>query len=379
MANIYIDYATGNDSTGTGASGAPYKTLQKAINVGNGGDTIHVANTSAQVIAAGGIVWTGGWAASQGADSGHPLVIKPWDNGGAQVIAHPVLGNITAFAVDASSIAGGAKLFNASWIDNYVRIEGMKVTGMVGSFATADEWSLFRCQVDASTLGSGEKAISFANASGGCRAVDCYISGGVNAGGIGIHSIAHSTILGCFIDGVEATAVGISCAGTDDAVLHNIVTGVAGTGINVTNGNNIIGNTVRGDGSTASAIGINCAANSTPAVLNNVVANFSGASNVGIKAAATIYLPMLGYNGFYSNAANYSGTFNPAVDLTAYDKAFSVDPFDDAAGDDFTMKAVTSDQPGLPLFLGSATAERYNIGAVAGNQGADASFIFFNN
>jgi hypothetical protein len=42
MANWYVNYDAGNDSTGDGSIGDPYKTIDKAIDVCSAGDTIHV-------------------------------------------------------------------------------------------------------------------------------------------------------------------------------------------------------------------------------------------------------------------------------------------------------------------------------------------------
>jgi hypothetical protein len=43
MANIYVNIDTGNDTTGTGAVGAPYQTLNKGITVASANDTVILA------------------------------------------------------------------------------------------------------------------------------------------------------------------------------------------------------------------------------------------------------------------------------------------------------------------------------------------------
>lgn len=63
MSNIYVDLVSGNDTTGTGSSVAPYLTVNKAVTVGFDGDTIRVAKTAApNVISSSNLTWTNGSA-----------------------------------------------------------------------------------------------------------------------------------------------------------------------------------------------------------------------------------------------------------------------------------------------------------------------------
>ena len=50
MSNIYTDSVLGNDTTGTGAIGAPYKTLDKSLNVATTNDTILLVPQSTDYI-----------------------------------------------------------------------------------------------------------------------------------------------------------------------------------------------------------------------------------------------------------------------------------------------------------------------------------------
>lgn len=47
MATYYIDYKNGNDTTGDGSSGAPYKTISKGLTVAGNNDTLLLRGTSA--------------------------------------------------------------------------------------------------------------------------------------------------------------------------------------------------------------------------------------------------------------------------------------------------------------------------------------------
>ncbi len=73
MASYFIDPQSGNDTTGDGSIGTPWKTLQKGIDNAAGGDQINVKDSAADVLAAA-IDWTSGWSAGTSRDA--PLIIR---------------------------------------------------------------------------------------------------------------------------------------------------------------------------------------------------------------------------------------------------------------------------------------------------------------
>lgn len=60
MTIVYCDYTSGDDSTGTGAAGAPYKTITQASTGLTGGDEVRVAQNAAPTALAGTLAWVDG-------------------------------------------------------------------------------------------------------------------------------------------------------------------------------------------------------------------------------------------------------------------------------------------------------------------------------
>lgn len=366
MANIYTDYTNGNDSTGSGTSGAPYQTLQKAVNVANGGDTIYVANTSAQVIASGGITWNTGFAGSTAASASAPLVIKAWDNGGSLT-----LGGHTCWAANASAVSSGQALWNATSLPTHVYVHNMRIDSLVGSGQVTGNWKFIRCGGSGAVLASGQALLAH-GAAGSGSIEECYVYN-VAAAAYGILS-AGTPILGCFVDGVAATGFGISGLG---AVIGNIVAGVAGTGIYNAYQATIRNNTVVGDGSTASAVGIALVADGPGSTTDNLIANFAGASAAGIKAASPYKIGRMGNNAFYNNTANISGTITALDDLTADDVTETADPFVNAAGDNYALRRTAQAKgAGVPLWMGSGITAIPSIGAIQSGAGRGNQVFF---
>jgi hypothetical protein len=58
MAIVYCDWTTGDDSTGNGSYGSPYKTITKASTGLTGGDEVRVAKSPAHTALTGTLTWT---------------------------------------------------------------------------------------------------------------------------------------------------------------------------------------------------------------------------------------------------------------------------------------------------------------------------------
>lgn len=99
MADWYCDDTNGDDAN-AGSPAAPFATLQKAIDSGASGDTFHVANTSAMVLASA-LTWNTGYTASPLV---YPTTIRAWDNGGALTVTTPQ-GTRVAAKLDASGLS----------------------------------------------------------------------------------------------------------------------------------------------------------------------------------------------------------------------------------------------------------------------------------
>lgn len=373
MAAIYYDYNTGNDSTGTGSTGNPYKTPQKAVNVANGGDIIYGANTLAAPIASGGLRFDTGFGSSQNANAtSRPLVFLPWDRGGSIVTPHPVLGNIPSFRFDASAVTSGQSLWNTASRPTYVYIYGLDIDDLQGSGQTEGSWRFLRCGGDASALASGKALISLGG-SGGGSVEECYIRN-VPSAAYGILTGVQQDVIGNYIDGVDAGGIGISGSGS---VIMNILRDVAGTGIGNGYQAHIRYNTIVGDGATASAIGIEVGADGLGTITDNIIANFAGGGAAGIKAASAYLLARMGNNAFYNNTANISGTITAILeDLTADDIDLTADPFIDAAGENYALRGTSEAiRAAIALWPGSETVKRAHIGAVQSAAGGVSGFF----
>lgn len=150
MADWYCDYATGDDSTGDGSSGTPYKTLQKCIDSAARGDNIWIANTAAQVLSSA-LTWNTGYNTAGSGET----VIRGWDNGGALSINMPGVGSIIAGKIDASGLAvdwgnGTAGQPYTTWLNLIIDSSNRSESVNGRSY-----WNFINCKFDSTTKTSG--------------------------------------------------------------------------------------------------------------------------------------------------------------------------------------------------------------------------------
>ena len=186
MADWYCDYTNGNDTTGSGTSGSPYQTLQKCVDSATRGDTIYVANTSAQVFSSALSFGTGYTAIGTG-----ETLITGWDNGGSLSLTVPgTAGTIPAGKIDATGLASG-------WITSlqpYVTVSNLIIDSGSSSIAqSSGYWNFYRCHF----LGTGKASGYFATQ---CRSFHCCLFEGFG--------ITQSNIIvGCCFKDVNAYAI----------------------------------------------------------------------------------------------------------------------------------------------------------------------------
>jgi hypothetical protein len=88
MSDVYVDNVLGDDTTGTGAIGAPYKTIGKGASSGGGltaGDTLYIKDNPANPY----LLVTDESSEIEiqvSGTSGNPISIRPWDDGDTVVI-----------------------------------------------------------------------------------------------------------------------------------------------------------------------------------------------------------------------------------------------------------------------------------------------------
>ena len=188
MADVYCDDTNGNDTTGTGTSGAPYQTLQKAVDNAARGDTIYIANTSAQVLSSALSFGTGYNATGTG-----ETLITSWDNGGSLTLTVPgATGAVTAAKIDASGLTVGW----ATSVQPYITLSNLIVdsSNTSNSVSTNGYWNFLRCHFLATTKTSGFHVNSAR------RVIDCTFE---NYGVLSVTAL----IAGCFFNNVSSYAV----------------------------------------------------------------------------------------------------------------------------------------------------------------------------
>lgn len=355
MANKYVDNATGDDTTGTGASGAPWKTLQKAIDNSTGGDTIWLADTQTFTLTAE-ITWGTGFGTASG-DA--PLIIRPWDNGGSKTIPHPSGTDLVA-----AEISGGgtvARPFSTTSIPSFVILYRLIFTNFTSNAVrTGTLWSILECEL--SNSGSASSFMLDCG-SGSCKIFSNYLHT-FPAGIGGMTSLITCHVMGNYIKNPKSH--GINASG-NNMIVNNIIYNCEEDGIRLTSDyNTVLSNTIIGNGTAASKRGIHItSANAeTSALMSNLVMDFAGASSVGIYTASGAQIDLYGPNAFYNNTTNASFVSSQTgLNLSSLDVTDSGDPLEDKAGENFKVKVTANASNGSPFITGYLGTETEQITA----------------
>ena len=336
MADWYCDNTSGNDTTGSGTSSYPYQTVQKCIDSATRGDTIHIANTSAQVLS-GNLSWSSFNTSGSG-----KTVFQPWDNGGSLSLTIPGTGAITSATIDASGLSSswlGSQpnhiVFKDLKIDNSTRFDG------IDSRSTT---SWFRCHFITSRS-NGYHLQS------GLVVVGCMFET------IGVQGT--NTIVGNFFKDCASYSI---YSGNDRQIVNNVFLGNTTTTtsnpiIDVSN-NWLISGNVFISRSSRTGPAIRTANNCR--VLNNVFQGFSGLGSSGIDAVSNT-----GYyagNVFYdctSNTVNDSNIFFATPNVTA-----SSAPYADAGTDQWEAASVLASTAYPTGYSGVNTQTYRDAGAI---------------
>ncbi len=341
MANWYCDYTNGNDTTGSGTSGSPYKTVQKCVNVATGGDTIYIANTSAQVLTAA-IFWTGGWTA----DNTKYTTFNSWNNGGSITVQKP---NEASARVGATIDGNGTTTFliNTSsmpekLVFNNIRFKGHDIGANPYMLIIGNRFQFNGCVFDG---GGVAAALIYSTGAEKQYFVNNYFYNCVNASFDTI-IIQDGAFINNFVD-IEfnsSSRVILLCQSVISEVSGNIIklTG-AGKGISFGNYSNICANTIIGD-SSANQTGIYSPSTGSQQIFNNILYKFNGTSSVPIDVDSTIIL--LGFNAFFDcNASSIPSVI--AMNLTGSDVSGTGDPFVNSAGNDYSVAGSAAANAGL--------------------------------
>ncbi len=336
MADWYCDYTSGNDSSGSGTSSFPYQTVQKCIDSAARGDTIHIANTSAQVLS-GNLSWSSFNTSGSG-----KTVFQPWDNYGSLSLTIPGTGAITSATIDASGLS-------TNWIGsvpNHVVLKDLKIdnSSRFDGINSVNTVGFFRCHF-------------IPNRTNGYHIQSGLVVVGCTFENLGVQGT--STIVGNLFKNCSAYAI---YSGSDRQVVNNVFLGnTTYTGSNpiVDVGNNslISGNVFI---SRSARTGTAIRSGNNQRVLNNVFQGFNGLGGSGIDANSnTSYHAGNIYYDCTSNTINDADVFFATANVTA-----SSAPYADAGTDQWEASSEVASKAYPTGFSGVNTQTYRDAGAI---------------
>lgn len=323
ISQYYVDPAAGSDTTGNGTIGAPWKSVQYALNTvtrnATDGDQINVKAGAADVLTAALSL------VAYGTPSGAaPLLVR----GYTSAAGDGGIGEIDG--------AGSYSIYNAGNNSNksFVHFWDMKLGNCGASQITRLQAnsSLINCEMHTS---SANQAVYFHNVNN--RVVYCLFHG--LSGSSHVSAVSSSlTIIGSAFHATSGTRI-IDLAGPGHAVIgcyFDISADTSLTAVYSTADPLILHCTVYSSvAQTVSAFQVD-PSSGVALTLNNLVAGYSGAGGGGYTGAGA--LTVVGGNAYHNNTTNETVTskvayqFQPPVALASA-------PFVDAANDDFNLAA----------------------------------------
>lgn len=336
-ANIYCDYTNGNDANDcTNGTTELCQTLQRCVNVATGGDTINIANTSAQVLT-GEISWSSGWTA----DNTKYTIFQSWNNGGSITIQRPDEASArVAATINVNSAAN--KPFSTSSHPSRIIFKNLKITGATIWLMYLDGAgsAMYGCEVYGTT-----GFIGLAVASSGGTVANGYFHGITSSGGNATMNSNDAFIYNNYFESNSPDSgypVILNNGSFRSAIYGNIINvpsgeeGIRASAQNVSLHNNTI---IAATGSSSKGINIQSSV-IEGTIYNNVFYNFDGSGDLPLTFDASSSTQILGYNAFYDCNA-YSLPSKLGIDLTANDVTGTGDPFVDSANDDYTLDPTT--------------------------------------
>lgn len=337
--NYYVDPLNGNDSTGDGTSGTPWKSVQKALNTitrnATNGDQINVKAGAADVLAASLSLSTYGTATETA-----PLILRGYtttaNDGGYGAISGGNSVNIADF-------------YNASKPRVYFVDMDLGYGAASGKLLQLYFGTLLRCKVHHAATGvsivSGHSVVAHCYIySCTSYSIETYVSVPVliyhnflkNRGlylESSLGTVAHNII------SVDTNAYGIYCYGGGDALIQN---------------------SIYANGGNGPGIHTSGATYQRNVILNNVVEGFSG--GIGINVPSGVNLLLYGNNKVYNCGTAFSMSGDPVLDV-GNNSTLAASPFTDAANGDFSVSTALKAAGYPSSFLGSNTNQYLDIGA----------------
>lgn len=359
VSDYFCDYGGGDDTTGNGTIGTPWKTIQKAFNTitrnSTDGDRVNVKAGTAQVLS----------AALTLATYGTPTLAAPlYLEGYTSAQGDGGIGDIN----------GNAGNFNM-WTSNYnyrhIRNMIMRNTGNAVIFNGATFSTLYNCELHTSSNGA-PIVLSHYN-----RMVNCYVHGMTGAIPVTLSGNGNCILDHCLIDHTYATTSGIAVSNGNDATRVSnciVIARTSAIGIRTGQRREVQNCAVWSNG--GNGIGIQVVATNQEAVgiSNCVIAGFSGSGGIGLDVSASgLVCSLLGPNIFYDNDTDMSGS--PKVVIRQTDTTGGGAPFANPGSGDFTL-ADEYKALGWPDVIGLLTATTQTFidpGAAQRDEDAGAS------
>lgn len=350
--NYYVDPLNGNDSTGNGTSGTPWKSVQKALNTitrnASNGDQINVRDTADDVLAASLSFTTYGTPTPSA-----PLVVRGYTttagdggratlDGGANVVLATAGGASHTYFVDLIlKTSAGTSICNTTayslWFFRCEFRTGRGVKVLWGAF-----WG---CTFDTET---GYRCIDTSSDPGDIKLYHCYFKNGGASGTTGMLAFYNSYlhVYHCIFN-VADTYTGIYLESQVSLNPRHVT---------------LINNSFYGNNGSGEAIRFrNSAAVNHIHLINNVFADFPTGYGIRMMHAGNS-IGILANNAFYNVGTPKSVLGTLAADLNT-DIVLVAEPFLDPANGDFRVTTALKAAGYPSSFLGSNTNQYLDIGA----------------
>lgn len=349
--NYYVDPLNGNDSTGDGTSGTPWKSVQKALNTitrnATNGDQINVKAGAADVLSAALSITTYGVSTVTA-----PLILR----GYTSVAGDGGVGEISGGG--SVGIIAHSAPFVLNVVDMYLHNCG---SATMIDMTTTNGGALYAVRSKI-----GNTTGNLINLRGNAYFYGCHLFT-LSQVIAGVNPAPHSHLFwGCFLDEVTRTAPN---SWSHDA-FFNIFYGSALREIGA-NGAWIVGNTFDSKSNAVNnGITFRNAASNSHIILNNLFTNFTTAATdaaaaVGGNTTQTVTPALYGNNYFYNCSKNVSDFVDTTKGaLAALDVTLGSSPYVGNIADlDFRVSTDLKALAFPTTFLGSITNQFMDIGA----------------
>lgn len=363
MAIIYCDYLNGNDTTGNGTGGAPYKTLSKVFSVLTTSDSIALANTANHM--ASNVTWP---SLSFSLDA--PLIIEAYDAGGS-ITAENGDGTVSPYAIIENSGTTQPWLTGCS--------NNLKVIGVEFKNYTTNFWSNLSAISNGNFFNCHFNNIASFQVGTVTKIVNCSFTG---TGAQVFTLSANCLILGCFFNRYKLAP------SNNPNILFSVFKECTTSAIDLSTQDNVfishctfIGNNLNSATADRGIMTTQASCENT-SIISCHFQNYTGAGGVAVFNSSTLpttrgTVAMLGANSFFNVTTKYSAgmTGVAVMDLTNLDVEDGSDPLENVAANNFTKK-ITADsiamqaQPygllGTPTLLNLTAGGPQNLGGAVG-------------